>query len=116
MDSIVLEDIKKFLGISSDVYEFDIDIISAINSALFVLYQLGIGLSEPFSVDKSTTWDEIETTAPKQVIKDYIGMKVRMVFDPPSSSFVAEALRDRLSELEFRLNIHVDNGGGVVYG
>lgn len=116
MDSVILEDIKRMLGIAPSTTEFDIDIVSAINSAFFTLYQLGIGLHEPFVVEEDTDWSELDTTVPKQALRNYIYLKVKTVFDPPSSSFVAEAMRDRISELEFRLNIQADNGGGEVYG
>lgn len=116
MNSNILADIKKMLGIEENSNEFNIDILSSINSAFFVLYQLGICLDEPFYVTNSTTWDDLTTTAPKVVIRDYIYLKVRLTFDPPGTSFVLDALKDRISELEFRLNIHVDNGGGEIYG
>lgn len=116
MDSVVLTDIKKMLGIEESVNEFDTDIQSDINAAFFTLYQLGLGLNNPVSINQATTWDEIETTAPKEVVRDYIYYKVKMVFDTPNSSSVAEAIKDRISELEFRLNIYLDNGGGVISG
>jgi len=116
MTEVILVDIKKMLGIEESVSEFDVDILSSVNSAFFVLYQLGIGLEDPIVIDQYTRWGDFETTAPKNVMRDYVYLKVKMVFDPPSSSFVAEAMKDRISELEFRLNIHVDNGGGVVNG
>lgn len=116
MDSIILEDIKKMLGIDSVVNEFDVDILSGINSSFFTLYQLGVGLKEPIQITDITNWSEIETTAPLNVIRDYIYLKVRMTFDPPQTSFVMDAIKNRISELEFRLNINCDNGGGVIYG
>lgn len=116
MTEVVLTDIKKMLGIEPEVNEFDIDVLSAVNSAFFTLYQLGIGSEEPIVIGSDTTWDDFTTTAPKNVVRDYVYLKVKMVFDPPSSSFVAEAMKDRIAELEFRLNIHVDNGGGVING
>lgn len=116
MDTNVLDDIKKMCGIEESTTEFDVDILSQTNSAFFVLYQLGVGLIDPITITETTTWDEIETTAPKQVIRDYVSLKVKRIFDPPSSSFVGEAMKERLAELEFRLNIQVDNGGGEIYG
>lgn len=116
IDSIILNDIKKMLGVSESVNEFDLDIRSKVNSSFFTLYQLGVGLDEPIQIDKSTRWDEIVTTVPKEIIREYIYLKVKMVFDPPGSSFVIDATKDRISELEFRMNIYVDNGGGVING
>ena len=116
MTSNILADIKKMLGIEESSSEFDTDIVSAVNSAFFVLFQLGICLDAPFYVDDSTCWDDLTTTAPKMVIRDYVYLKVRLSFDPPGSSFVLDALKERVSELEFRLNVQVDNGGGEIRG
>lgn len=116
MDDTVLFDIKKMMGIEAETTEFDIDLLSSINAAFFTLYQLGVSLDHSFYVTEDTLWTDLDTTAPIPVIRDYIYLKVKLVFDPPSSSFVTDAMKDRISELEFRLNIHVDTGGGVIYG
>ena len=114
--TIILDDVKKELNIGFDVHEFDLDIRSHINGAFFSLYQLGVGPSRPFRIDNNTTWDEYETSIPHDVILDYINLKVALVFDPPSSTSVIEAYKDRISELEFRMNVEVDDGGGNVTG
>lgn len=116
MDQVILVDIKKMLGIEESVSEYDVDIQSSINSAFFVLHQLGIGSNGLIQIGPSTTWDEISTSSPKEVVRDYVYYKVKLVFDTPGSSFVADAIKDRISELEFRLNICSDNGGGIING
>ena len=118
MDSnIILDDVKQMLNIQSEVTEFDIDILSSTNSAFFALHQLGVGPSDtPFSITSNTLWSEFITQVPKSVILDYLSLKVKMVFDPPTSSAVIEAYKDRIAELEFRMNIMVDSGGGNVTG
>lgn len=113
---IILIEVKKMLGIESTTTEFDIDILTHINSAFFTLYQLGIGPSMPFSIASDTTWDLFETIIPKSIILNYLFLKTKMVFDPPTSSPLIEAMKDRISELEFRMNIYTDNGNGVVSG
>jgi len=115
-DTDIVSDIKKMLGVEESVSEFDIDIESKINSAFFTLYQLGVGLNDPIIIDSTTMWSEFDTTVPKEIIREYLYLKVKTVFDPPSSSFVMEAEKDRISELEFRINIYVDNGGGITNG
>lgn len=116
MDSRILDDIKKMLGIDAEVDEFDTDLLAGINSAFFTLYELGIGLVSPIVIDENTLWTDFETTAPKETIQEYLYLKVKMVFDPPSTSYVIDSVKDRISELEFRLNIYVDNGGGIING
>lgn len=114
MDESILSIIKRRLGINTDVDEFDYDIRAHINSAFLSLRQIGVGPTTFFSIDTTTTWSEFATSLPIDVIEDYIYLKVKLVFDPPTSASVIEAYKDRLSELEFRMNIEVDNGGGVV--
>lgn len=111
MDSI-LTSIKKLLGIAEDYTNFDMDIIIHINSVFSILTQLGVGPSEGFSIsDKRDTWyDFIGDSTKIELVKTYIYLKVRLVFDPPQSSSVIDAINRTISELEWRLNVSVDPG------
>ena len=115
-DDIILTEVKRMLEIEQETTEFDIDIISHVNSAFFSLSEIGVGPAIPFYIDSFTTWDEFKTSIPKSIILDYLYLKTKMVFDPPTSSSVIDAFKERLSELEFRMNIYTDNGGGDVSG
>ena len=112
----ILSDVKRMLGIQPEVDEFNIDVTSHINGAFFTLNQLGIGPSIPFVIDATTEWSSFETIVPKNVVLDYLYLKTKLIFDPPTASNVYEAYKDRIAELEFRMNVMVDNGGGVVSG
>lgn len=111
MESI-LTSIKKMLGIDENYDHFDPDIIMHINSALMVLTQLGVGPEEGFMIeDDTTTWTDYipEITAAKlNLIKSYIYLKVRLLFDPPLSSSAVDSINRQISEFEFRLNVAVD--------
>ena len=108
MDSI-LSSIKKLLGIDESYEHFDGDIIFHINSALMALTQIGVGPEEGFSIsDKTATWNNFIGTDKLESAKLYIFCKVRLGFDPPSSSFVLEAIERQAKELEWRLNVQVD--------
>lgn len=111
MDSI-LTSIKKLLG-PEEVYEhFDTDIIIHINSAFSALTQLGVGPSEGFIIkDKTAVWtDFIQDDRRLEFVKTYIYLKVKLVFDPPLSSSVLDAMNRQINELEWRLNVAVDPG------
>lgn len=111
MESI-LTSVKKILGISEDDESFDVDIIIHINTAFMILAQLGVDSAEGFAIsDKSSTWDEV-TPDDKSVeaIKTYIALKVRMIFDPPTSSSMNEAIKNTIAELESRILYIVDAG------
>lgn len=111
MESI-LTSIKKLLGIPEEYEQFDMDVIMHINSALFVLTQLGVGPSEGFSItDKTSKWtDFVSNVKNIESIKTYVYLRVRLLFDPPSSSAVTEAMNRQISEFEWRINVAVDPG------
>ncbi len=107
MGESILNTIKKMLGIESDYDAFDTDIIVNINSALLTLTQLGIGPSDGFIItDKSSVWsDLIGDTKTLVAVQNFIYLKVRTLFDPPSSSFVLDAMNKQIEELTWRLNV-----------
>lgn len=109
MDSI-LTSIKKLLGITEEYENFDQDIIMHINSAFMILNQLGVGPKSGFSInDKSSTWNEfIPEGSNLEAVKTYVHLKVKLMFDPPLSSTVIEAIKSQINELEWRLNVSVD--------
>ena len=109
MDSI-LTSIKKLLGITEEYEHFDQDIIMHINSVFMILTQMGVGPEEGFIIsDSTTTWNEFTNDDKKiEAVKSYVYLKVRLLFDPPASSSVMEAINRSISELEWRLNIAVD--------
>lgn len=110
MDSI-LESIKKLLGIAEEITDFDTDIIIHINSVLMVLNQLGIGPSDGFYIkDDTAVWkDFIGDDTSIEAVKTYVYLKVRLIFDPPLSSAVTDAINKNISELEWRLNVIAEN-------
>lgn len=112
MDSI-LTSIKKLLGIAEEYEHFDSDLIMHINSVFMVLNQLGVGPAEGFSItDKTETWEDFtQNNLMIQSVKSYVYLKVRLLFDPPSSSAVMESINRQISELEWRLNLSVDTRG-----
>lgn len=110
MESI-LTSIKKLLGISEEYTMFDSDLIMHINSVFMILTQLGIGPSEGFNIeDDSATWDEFVSDDLKlDLIKSYIHLKVKLLFDPPLNSAVIESMNRMINEFEWRLNVAADS-------
>lgn len=109
MTGSILDDTKKMLGLDAGYTAFDSDVTIHINTVLSTLNQLGIGPTAGFMiVDNTTTWDAfIGNTDPTlNAVKTYIFMKVKMMFDPPTTSFVIEAYTKQISELEWRLNVN----------
>lgn len=110
MESI-LKSIKKLLGLDENYTPFDPDIIIHINSVFMILNQLGVGPKEGFSIkDDTSVWaDFISVNSNLELVKSYMYLKVRLLFDPPLSSVVMEAMNRQINELEWRINITVDS-------
>lgn len=105
MDSI-LSSTKQLAGLGPDYEPFDPQIIMYINSVFLVLKQLGVGPEEGFFItDDSSTWDEFipENEFLCEAVKAYMGDKVRLRFDPPTSTALLEALKQNVAECEWRL-------------
>lgn len=118
LDDSILNDVKKVLGIPEELTAFDPDIILHINSTFMVLHQLGVGAPEVFSISGSEeTWSSFlsnaRTVNDLNAVKTYIYLKLRILFDPPSSSYVLSALESQVSELEWRLNVQAERSDGV---
>lgn len=101
----ILTSVKKAIGgIYEDDEDFDSDIIMFINSELAELDQLGVGPKGGFAIeDKTAKWSDFITDNRLNFVQQYVTLKVKMVFDPPSSSFVLEALNRKCEELKWRI-------------
>lgn len=108
MNGSILNDIKKLLGIDPDYTDFDRDIIIGINSALMILAQLGV-CEEGFYIqnDEDEWADLLDGESELELVKSYIHLKVRLMFDPPSGA-VLESMKELIKEYEWRLNVKVD--------
>lgn len=107
MNESILTSTKKILGIPADYTVFDVDIITHINSVFSTLHQLGIGPTEGFMInDESSIWADFYTDAPLNAIKTYVYLRVRLLFDPPTTSYLINSLKEQVKELEWRLNVH----------
>ena len=108
----ILDSVKKDIGIGTDYDHFDPDIITAINMAFATLNQLGCGPTGGFSIsDDTTEWSDYISDPDSPVlgfVKTYVSKKTKIIFDPPLSSSVMEAMKEVLKELEFRINVAVD--------
>ena len=104
----ILNDVKSLVGIVPTYDAFDNQLLICINSAFATLHQLGVGPEEGFEVNANTEWDEYISTKRLNFIKQYVCMKVRVMFDPPSSSFALDAIKEQIKEYEWRINSEVE--------
>lgn len=112
--SDIKNSIKKMLGLSSDYAAFDPDVVMLINSAIMELSQLGVCSPDFQIVDGTETWDDLLGNYTQNGLLNgamtYIYIKVRLIFDPPTSGYVTSAFQKELDELTWRLRVQVDGG------
>lgn len=109
MESILLT-IKSMLGIDAEYGGYDVPVISAINNAIFTLQQIGIGPTPTVYISgHDEVWSTLfDGVADLEGIKSYIYLKVRLEFDPPSTSFGISAIENQIRQMEWRLKVQVD--------
>lgn len=106
MNDSILISTKKALDLPENYDVFDQNIIMYINGVFSALNQLGIGPYEGFAIeDDTSTWSHfLGGNAKYNFVKTYMFLRVKMLFDPPGTSFLLEALTKQKEELEWRIN------------
>lgn len=112
----ILDSVKKYLGIEPEYTHFDPDIIMLINSGISKLAQLGIGPKDGFEIsDQTSHWGDLIGDAKNlSIVKRYLCIEVKLVFDPPSNSFLVNSLKDIQKEDEWRITCMVDSNNDKV--
>lgn len=117
----ILDSVKQSLGIVPDYEHFDDQLIMFINSVFPVLYELGVGPDDGFEIEDNTAlWsDFLGSGKLLNQVKSYMFIKVKLLFDPPASSFAIEAMNKMAQEHEWRIMALIEptnrasNSGGV---
>jgi hypothetical protein len=110
LSNSILISTKKILGMEADYKDFDLDIVTHINSVFSTLTQLGVGPVDGFMIkDETPEWAAfIGDNKLLNPVKTYAYLRVRLLFDPPTTSYLITALTEQVKELEWRLNVLVD--------
>ena len=106
----ILQSVKEMIGVPGSVDSFDTELIIIINSIFSALEQIGVGPDNGFSIEDDTTlWNEyLDDSALLGFVKPYISLKTKLMFDPPTSTAIADAMNRQISEFEWRINVFVD--------
>lgn len=111
MTESILESTKRRLAIPEGVDSFDAEILPLINLAINTLFQLGLGPSDGFKITgASETWiDYIGEDKRLEMVKDYIFLKTKILFDSNTmSGAVIEVYKQQIAEIEARVKYQVD--------
>lgn len=106
----ILNTVKQMCNVAQFDEAFDGDLIVYINSVFTILNQLGVGPKDGFSItDDTTTWDDyLSGDISIELVKSYVPMKVKLMFDPPQNGSALENLKELVAESEWRLNVAKD--------
>lgn len=114
MSESILKSVKSDLGISDSETAFDSDVLMNINAVFSVLYQIGVGdkAVSISSENEDITWSDAFADDQDLIdmIRTYTYMRSRIIFDPPSSSFVLDALTKQIQEYEWRIKEQAEGG------
>ena len=118
MEDSILLTIKEMLGLSKTYPAYNTDVIRNINGSLFILMQNGVGPNTGFRITgESETWkDLVGDRKDLDAVVNYVYIKARIVFDPPTSSAVLQALKEEAAEYLYRINTQVEFGPGNEVG
>lgn len=111
----ILKSVKNVLMVPEDYDVFDQQLIMHINGALSSLDQIGVGPEYGLAVeDDSTLWRDLLPDDPRfNMVKNFIYLKVRLIWDPPGTSFLLKAIEDQIAEYTFRINVLRESGSWV---
>ena len=105
----ILDTVRKLVGAGDSAGPFDQDLLIHINSTMSVLTQLGLGPVNGFFVTENSKWNEFLGDGLKlEMVKTYVYLKVRLIFDPPQNASLLEAIKSQISEYEWRIFTEVD--------
>ena len=110
MQDSILMTIRKLVCGDPYADHFDTDLLVHINACFSILNQLGVGPENGFVVtDETQSWSSyIADNYILNMVKTYVTLKVKKIFDPPLTNSVLEAMDKEISQLEWRLNVAVD--------
>lgn len=106
MSASIMTSTKQILGLSESYTPFDLDVMTHINATFATLHQIGVGPDTVFQITDSTTeWSAFTVPAEQLgLVKTYVYLKVKLLFDPPTTSFHLEAMNKQIAEFEWRLS------------
>lgn len=111
MSDSILSSTKLQLGLEPSESHFDEMLIDYINASLAELHQVGVN-DEPFFINGGEeTWNDfVKDSFVENLCRTYVNKSVKAMFDPSSSSAMAQATQEICNRLLFRIHIAVDPG------
>lgn len=109
-DGSILEDVRIACGLDSNDSSFDDELVLHTNSFLFRAAQFGVGKKGFHITSDAEGWNEFVEDGFEnfEALKTYVGLSVRLLFDPPEGSATQAAMKETVREMEWCLYIEKD--------
>jgi len=110
MDGSILQDVRVACNLEENDDAFDGQLIQLTNTMLFRSAQIGVG-KKGFAIDGiGQRWTDFvsESFSEFESLKTYIGLRVRLIFDPPENGAVREVFEKTADELEWCIYSEAD--------
>lgn len=109
MEEKILDTIKEMLGIVIEDHSFDNELLSFINGSFMELWQIAVGPDSGYSINANSKWSDFtDEQLVMNEAKQFVFCQVKLIFDPPSNSFICDSLQKRKDEAYWRLYIMKD--------
>lgn len=111
MQPKILAAVKTYLMVDEEITSFDEEIQTHIAASISTLEQRGLNVPPGFDImDSNVTYSELCSSdiALEGLVRSYVSISVKIIFDPPASSTVASSYEQRKKELEERVSMHVE--------
>lgn len=97
----ILQDIKTMLSsIPFEMKAFDQELVLHINSAIFSLFAMGTKWNSAPVTGYEQRWTDLFEDMPElHSIKEYIYLRVKLVFDTPGTSYIINSFNARAEQL-----------------
>lgn len=108
----ILKTVKDGLQIVDTFEAFDNRIMMLINTTMSELWQIGYEPAHTFEVTGyDETWDQLITEPRFNMVKTFVTESVALRFDPPSSSYALDQMKEDIESLSIRIRYEVETGG-----
>lgn len=109
MEESILMTVRKACQVPEWDSGFDTELIIHTNTILMRLNQLGVGPKNGFYITGTEeTWASFVGSDEFKMVQSYVTLRVKLLFDPPSSSFVLESMKNQIAEFEWLLNVQAE--------
>lgn len=104
---VILDDIKYALGILPGNDGFDEELLTYVNSYSASLVQFGLDEFD-ITIDEETLWPTLANLQLQALVKQYLVIRVKLMFDPSASETITRALEGSIPELVGRIQLIIE--------